>query len=158
MNWLSCWVRNWTTWRPVLIRPSQTICYLIYSIFSRVEREANGEEMRIHGGWRGHRDKEANERNWGHTTADKLTEEMKCHSPPVHGLSSALLTWKCQAVSFAHKGVFKLTTNEVLSSIQRLFGSHLAKHCFHIIIIVLASESCIMEKRSCQVTLTKWPF
>lgn len=51
---------------------------------------------------------------------------------PLDGLSSALLTWKCQAVSFTHTGAFKWTTNEVFSSIQRLCGSHAAKHCLHI--------------------------
>lgn len=32
----------------------------------------------------------------------ELTEEMKCHSPRIDRLPSALLTWKCQAASFTH--------------------------------------------------------
>lgn len=76
----------------------------------------------------------------------------ECHSPPIHGLSSALLTRKCQAVSLTDTGTFKLTTNEVPSSIQRLWLTA-AKHYFHIG-LASTNTTCTMERRSGQVTLT----
>lgn len=76
----------------------------------------------------------------------------ECHFPPIDGLSSALLTWKCQAMSLTHTGAFKLTTNEVPSSIQRLWLTA-EKHYFHIG-LASTNRTCTMERRSGQVTLT----